>query len=135
MYIQNFVPLPTFTSEAMICETRWIKSGGIRLSTEEAEAPHTGVGMMLSREAAEFLIGWELKDRCCQIQSPQLCIMPQQKNETEEEVKEDFCERLQTVVNGRHEKQPRLHSSRGKTWTGYHEPQWPASSRLVQKTT
>ena len=51
-----------------LCETRWIESGCIRLSTgqtvlysghEDSNAPHTeGVGFMLTPQAAKSLIGW-----------------------------------------------------------------------------
>ena len=51
-----------------LCETRWLESGCIQLSTEQtvlysghdgANVPHTeGFGFMLTSQAAKPLIGW-----------------------------------------------------------------------------
>ena len=99
-----------------LCETRWIESGCIRLSTgqtvlysghEDSNAPHTeGVGFMLTPQAAKSLIGWNpVSSRIItarfhtKIGKATLiqCYAP--TNEADDEVKTDFYERLQGVID------------------------------------
>ena len=100
-----------------ISETRWTGTSRIRLATgemilysghEEEDAPHSqGVALMLSSAAQRALIGWQAhgprlitasfrtKKRRLNINIIQ-CYAP--TNDSEEEEKEDFYQRLQEVV-------------------------------------
>lgn len=128
-----------------ISEARWIGCGVKRLTSGETllfsghegdDAPHTlGVALMLSRAAQGALIGWEAhgpriltatfrtKKRSINLDVIQ-CYAP--TNESEEEAKEEFYNRLSTIVQGR----PRrnivilmgdLNAKIGSDNTGYEE--------------
>lgn len=118
-----------------IAETRWIQTGQFRLSTGELilysghthnGAPHTeGVGFMLSRQAEKALIGWQpvssrLMTATFRTKQKRIlvrlimCYAP--TNEASDEVKDQFYERLSSVLgsnrpertdhlNGRYERQ------------------------------
>ena len=100
-----------------ICETRWIESRCIRLSTgqtvlysghDHANDPHTeGVGFILTPQVAKSLIGWNPVSskivtarfhtkirKATFIQ----CYAP--TNEADDDAKAAFCERLQCVIDG-----------------------------------
>ena len=106
-----------------LCETRWTKSGQTRLNTgdtvlysghEEENAPHTeGVALTLSHQAYNALIGWEalgtrlmhasFKTRIEKIQLNIIqCYAP--TNDKDEGTKEDFYNKLQTVLDKMKEK-------------------------------
>ena len=99
-----------------LCETRWIESGCIRLSTgqtvrysghEDANAVHTeGVGFMLAPQAANSLMGWNpLSSRIITARFHTeigkatfiQCYAP--TNEADDEAKTDLYERLQAVID------------------------------------
>lgn len=101
-----------------ISETRWTQSGQKRLASgemllysghEEEDAPHTeGVALMLSGPAQRALIGWEAhgpriikatfrtKKKKVNLNVIQ-CYAP--TNDREEEIKVDFYDQLQTVLD------------------------------------
>ena len=106
-----------------LCETRWTKYGQTLLNTEdtvlysgheEENAPHTeGVTLMLSHQAYNALIGWEalgprmmhasVKTRMEKIQLNIIqCYAP--TNDKDEGTKEDFYNKLQTVLDKMKEK-------------------------------
>ncbi|XP_045165250.2 uncharacterized protein LOC123529108 [Mercenaria mercenaria] len=106
-----------------LCKTRLINSSETRLGAgetliysghKEADAPHTeGVGIVMSKEAAQALIGWEpINSRILMAKfrtsnkritlATIMCYGP--TNDAEEKVKEDFYDRLQTVINDRHDR-------------------------------
>ena len=101
------------------CETRWIQSGQLSLSSRELlysghieeGAPHTeGVALMLAPEAHAALIGWEpvnshiitakftTKKKDIRLNIIQ-CYAP--TKDAEEEKKDDFCQQLQAVLDRR----------------------------------
>ena len=100
-----------------LCETRWIESGCIQLSTEqtviysgheEANASQTeGVWFLLTPQAAKSLIGWiPVSSRIVRAKfltkvgkaTTIQCYAP--TNEADDEVKSDFYARLQGVIDG-----------------------------------
>ena len=106
-----------------LCEIRWTKSGQTRLNTgdtmlysghEEENAPHTeGMALMLSHQTYNALIGWEalgprvmdasFKTRMEKIQLNIIqCYAP--TNDKDEGTKEDFYNKLQTVLDNMTEK-------------------------------
>ena len=110
-----------------LCETRWIESGCIQLSTgqtvlysghDDANAPHTeGVGFMLTPQAAKSLIGWNPVSfriitarfhtkvgKATIIQ----CYAP--TNEADDEVKSDFYESREPAWCHRWSSQERPHT-------------------------
>lgn len=93
-----------------ISESRWIGAGQKKLATgelllfsghEEANAPHSqGVALMLTKMAQRALIGWEAhglphnEQEDQHVYHPMLC----STNDSEEDVKEDFYNRLLTII-------------------------------------
>ena len=106
-----------------LCETRWTQSGQVRLNTgemilysghEEEDAHHTeGVSLMLSHEAQNALINWnaagpriiyssfKTKKENIKLNTIQ-CYAP--INDKDEETKEDFYNKLQTLCDKLKEK-------------------------------
>jgi exonuclease III len=101
-----------------ICETRWTDVEKTTLKTGETiiysgnkgqTAHHTiGVGIMMTQRAAISLLGWETVNErisrsrfrtsnCRVTLSVITCYAP--TNETDEEVKEEFYELLQNIMN------------------------------------
>ena len=82
---------------------------------EEADAPNTeGVGIMMTEEAAQALLGWEsINSRMLVAKfrtsnkritlTTIMCYAP--TNDVDVAVKEKFYDRLQTVINDRHERE------------------------------
>ena len=106
-----------------LCETRWTQSGQVRLNTremilysghEEEDAHHTeGVAFMLSHEAQNALISWEAAGPGSSIASYKTkkeniklniiqCYAP--THDKDEETKEDFYNKLQTLCDKLKEK-------------------------------
>ena len=103
-----------------LCETRWTWSGQICLATgdtliysghEEEDAPHTGVGLQLSKGAARVLLDWKaflsriistrFHTRIRKVLIVQ-CYAP--TNDSEAEKKSEFFGRLQAVVDQKQRK-------------------------------
>ena len=101
-----------------LCETRWIQSGQLRLSSGEQllysghieeGVPHIeGVVLMLAPEAHAALIGWEpVSSRIITAKFTtkkkdiRLNIIHAPTNDAEEEKKDDFYQQLQAVLDRR----------------------------------
>ena len=142
-----------------LCETRWIQSGQLRLSSGEQllyswhieeGAPHTeGVALMLAPEAHAALIGWEpvssriitakftTKKKDIRLNIIQ-CYAP--TNDAEEGKKDDFYQQLQAVLDRKGTKDITIlmgdfNAKIGMDNTGYEDfmgTQWEHCKKLWQ---
>jgi len=128
-----------------LSETRWIQSGQTRLLSgelllysghEQADASHTeGVGFLLSRQAQNSLTGWEAHgprmiraaftttDKKIKLNVIQ-CYAP--TNESEDQVKDEFYDHLQSVLDKCSEKDVNIlmgdfNAKIGEDNTGYED--------------